>query len=224
MKRSDVNRTIDEAIRIFEAHQCRLPPFAFFSPARWAEAGHDYDPVRRCMLGWDMTDFGLGDFLRTGLLLFTLRNGRLNSKEDTKPYAEKLMLVREGQVTPWHFHWYKTEDIINRNGGLLRLRFFMSDESEERTDAPVRLLADGRMIVLAPGETLTLRPGESVTIPPRTYHEFWAEEGYAVAGEVSQVNDDSTDNRFYSPVGRFPAIGEDEPARYLLCNEYPAAD
>lgn len=29
--------------------------------------------------------------------------------------------------------------------------------------------------------------------------------------EVSQCNDDNTDNRFNPPVGRFPAIEEDEP-------------
>lgn len=33
--------------------------------------------------------------------------------------AEKIMIVREGQVTPYHFHWYKMEDIINRGGGNL---------------------------------------------------------------------------------------------------------
>ena len=42
-------------------------------------------------------------------------------------------------------------------------------------------------------------------------------------GEVSQCNDDNTDNRFNPPVGRFPKIEEDEPAYRLLCNEYPAA-
>ncbi len=223
MKRSSVNREIEEALRLFEAHQLYLPPFAFFSPDRWAAAGHDYDPVRRCMLGWDLTDFGSGDFRRTGLLLFTLRNGRPDSPEDPKPYAEKLMLVRSGQKTPWHFHWHKMEDIINRGGGLLCLRFFRANEQEARCEEPVRLLSDGRMLVLAPEETLTLRPGESVTIPRRVYHEFWAESGDTIVGEVSQVNDDNTDNRFYEPVGRFPVIEEDEPARYLLCSEYPPA-
>ncbi len=223
MKRSFVNREIEEALCLFEAHQLYLPPFAFFSPDQWAAAGHDYDPVRRCMLGWDLTDFGSGDFRRTGLLLFTLRNGRPDSPEDPKPYAEKLMLVRAGQKTPYHFHWNKMEDIINRGGGLLCLRFFQSDEQEARCEDPVCLLTDGRMLVLAPEETLTLRPGESVTIPRRVYHEFWAESEDTLVGEVSQVNDDNTDNRFYEPGGRFPAIEEDEPARYLLCNEYPPA-
>ena len=39
--------------------------------------------------------------------------------------------------------------------------------------------------------------------------------------EVSMVNDDSADNRFLEPIGRFPDIEEDVPAEVLLCNEYP---
>ena len=43
-------------------------------------------------------------------------------------------------------------------------------------------------------------------------------------GEVSQCNDDNTDNRF-NPPGRAasPQIEEDEPPYRLLCSEYPAA-
>jgi D-lyxose ketol-isomerase len=41
-----------------------------------------------------------------------------------------------------------------------------------------------------------------------------------LVGEVSLVNDDNIDNRFFDPVGRFPAIEEDEPPLYLLCNDY----
>ena len=47
--------------------------------------------------------------------------------------------------------------------------------------------------------------------------------GPIVIGEVSQCNDDNTDNRFNPPVGRFPTIEEDEAPYRLLCNEYPAA-
>jgi D-lyxose ketol-isomerase len=52
------------------------------------------------------------------------------------------------------------------------------------------------------------------------YHQFWSENGASMIGEVSTVNDDVNDNRFLEPLGRFSAIEEDEPARYLLCNEY----
>ena len=47
--------------------------------------------------------------------------------------------------------------------------------------------------------------------------------GPVLIGEVSQCNDDNTDNRFYEPIGRFPTIEEDEAPYRLLCNEYPAA-
>lgn len=50
------------------------------------------------------------------------------------------------------------------------------------------------------------------------YHTFWGESGKGkiLVGEVSKVNDDRVDNRFYEPVGRFPEIEEDEPPLYLL--------
>jgi D-lyxose ketol-isomerase len=44
-----------------------------------------------------------------------------------------------------------------------------------------------------------------------------------LAGEVSAVKDDERDNRFLEPIGRFPAIEDDEPAKYLLRGEYPPA-
>ena len=47
--------------------------------------------------------------------------------------------------------------------------------------------------------------------------------GNVLLGEVSQCNDDSNDNRFNPPMGRFPAIEEDEAPYRLLCTEYPAA-
>jgi D-lyxose ketol-isomerase len=41
-----------------------------------------------------------------------------------------------------------------------------------------------------------------------------------LVGEVSMVNDDAKDNRFYDPVGRFPDIEEDIQPKYLLCTDY----
>ena len=48
----------------------------------------------------------LGDFAKHGLFLFTVRNGlpeNWNTRQG-KLYAEKLMIVDEGQITPLHFH------------------------------------------------------------------------------------------------------------------------
>lgn len=68
--------------------------------------------------------------------------------------------------------------------------------------------------------TSTLTPGESITLEPYCYHKFWGAESRVLVGEVSKVNDDNTDNRFYEPVGRFPAIEEDEAPLHLLVNDY----
>ena len=66
-----------------------------------------------------------------------------------------------------------------------------------------------------------LSPGESITLPPRLYHKFWGAEARVLVGEVSLVNDDQNDNRFYEPIGRFPAIEEDEEPLHLLVTDYP---
>ena len=38
--------------------------------------------------------------------------------------------------------------------------------------------------------------------------------------EVSTTNDDTLDNRFYSAKSRLPQIEEDEPAEFLIFNDY----
>ena len=70
-----------------------------------------------------------------------------------------------------------------------------------------------------------MTPGESIHVQQYLYHDFSVEPGTGAVllAEVSQCNDDNTDNRFNPPMGRFPAIEEDEPPYRLLCNEYPAA-
>ena len=62
------------------------------------------------MLGWDITDFGMGDFDKVGFSLITLRNGNVFMDKYTKPYAEKLLYMKEGQSAAMHFHWNKMED------------------------------------------------------------------------------------------------------------------
>lgn len=223
MKRSEINAIIEEGIRFMDEYKFKLPPFAYFSPEEWAEKNHEYDEIRNNVLGWDITDFGSGDFEKMGLFLFTVRNGNMKNPDDKKPYAEKIMIVREGQVTPYHFHWSKMEDIINRGGGDLVIKVYNSTEDEEFADTDVKVMIDGRHYYVPAGSIIRLKPGESVCFPQGLYHSFWAEGGTALIGEVSQVNDDSNDNRFHDPVGRFPAIEEDVPAKYLLGNEYPPA-
>lgn len=204
-----------------------LPPFCNFTPEEWLNKGHEYDEIRDNMLGWDITDYGLGDFGRVGFSMITIRNGNLRLKDRyPKPYAEKLLFIEEGQYSPNHFHWYKMEDIINKGGGNLLIRVYNSlpDEQIDK-ESDVTVNTDGRTYQVKAGTQIRLTPGESISIQPRMYHDFEVEEGTGAVllGEVSQVNDDNADNRFNPPVGRFPEIEEDEPPYRLLCNEYPKA-
>ena len=48
----------------------------------------------------------------------------------------------------------------------------------------------------------------------------YAEGGDTIAGEVSAVNDDTTDNVFLAPSARFTGVEEDEPAVHYLVTEY----
>jgi D-lyxose ketol-isomerase len=225
MKRSEINRLIVEAKEFFAEQNFRLPPFAFWTPQDWKNKGPECDEIRDNLLGWDLTDFGSGDFYNTGLLLFTLRNGNQANPKYEKPYAEKIMIVREKQVTPMHFHWSKMEDIINRGGGELVIELNKANpkNDQEFLDAPFEVTLDGVVRTFSPGEIVRLKPGESITLERYIYHRFWVEGGMTLVGEVSCVNDDSTDNRFHETIGRFPEIEEDEVPIHYLCTEYPAA-
>ena len=96
--------------------------------------------LRDNLLGWDITDFGSGDFRKVGLALFTLRNGNQASPERyPKPYAEKLLMLYQGQRAPFHFHWYKMEDIINRGGNDVTITLYNGDTSGARLQTDVVL-------------------------------------------------------------------------------------
>lgn len=219
MKRSEINRLQKDAIDFFLKHNFYLPKWAFWSKETWQISGEFAQEIVEKKLGWDITDFGLGNFKKYGLLLFTLRNGKFGRK-NTKPYAEKIMIVQEAQVTPWHFHWVKTEDIINRGGGDLVIELSNSGEDGQLIDSPVHVQIDGITHIIEQDEKVRLEPGESICLPPYLYHKFYGESGTVLVGEVSSVNNDDKDNRFLENLGRFPKIEEDEPLLYCLCNEY----
>jgi len=219
MKRSQINAIMRQTVAFMRRCRFHLPRFAFWSPAQWARKGAAAGGIRAARLGWDITDFGSGDFARCGLFLFTIRNGK---KGTGRAYAEKIMVVRERQVTPMHYHFEKTEDIINRGGGNLVVRLYNAGRRENLARTRVRVAVDGEVRSLPAGGTIVLTPGESITLPPRLYHTFHGQpgRGTVLVGEVSTVNDDARDNRFHAPAGRFPAIVEDTPPLYPLCFEY----
>lgn len=223
MNRSDINEILREGAAFIASFGWRLPPFADWSPDDFRARKDQAGDILGASLGWDLTDFGLGRYRDTGLFLFTARNGR---EADLKAgrgmcYAEKIMWVRDRQITPMHRHNIKAEDIINRGGGDLVLEIHGSnpDGTVNRDDAAT-VPCDGVMRQLTPGALLRLAPGESVTLLPGVWHSFWAEGGDALVGEVSTVNNDLTDNVFEEPVGRFADIAEDEAPWRLLVSDY----
>ena len=222
MKRSKINAIMLEADDFIKAHGFHLPPFAYWTPEEWRNKGPEVCQIVKAQLGWDITDFGGGNFTETGLFLFTLRNGYPENLKDCtgKLYAEKIMVVDDGQITPMHFHWAKTEDIINRGGGRLVVQIYNATQEEELDQThPLQVSIDSVDVRVEAGEIIKLDPGQSITLEPYRYHSFWG-EGKVLVGEVSLVNDDNLDNRFLEPQGRFPEIEEDVPPLYLLCTDY----
>lgn len=187
MKRSEINHLVEAATRCFEAHGWALPP----RPR------------------WDVTDFGLGDWRRWGLVLVNLA--------EEPEYCEKLMYARRGMTTPAHTHRLKKEDIISR-WGTLRVRVWQGAPGESA--APMAIQVNGEPRTVLSGDTIDLPPGERVTLVPGVYHEFAPATEECIIGEVSTANDDLNDNLFANPaIGRFSEIVEDEPATVRLVNE-----
>lgn len=224
MKRSTVNEIIRDSDAFIRSFGYVMPPYAYYSPSQLkAHVDSDSAMIRDHMLGWDITDYGLGKFDEMGLFLFTVRNGNQANVAGGMGmlYAEKIMISGENQMSPMHRHNLKTEDIINKGGATLVLELFKA-----RTDgsidpsATVRVRTDGRMRSMPAGALLKLAPGESVTLEPDCWHAFWGEGGRVLIGEVSNVNDDRTDNVFREPIGRFSQIEEDEAPLHLLVSDY----
>lgn len=229
MKRSEINRSILRAMELLEENKLRLPAFAYWKLPEWRERKEKLENLRKLMLGWDVTDFGSGAFEQTGAVLFTIRNG---SPEDSKlgtPYAEKLIFLLHDteQQIPFHFHRVKTEDIINRSDGILMLELYNStpDGGLDR-EREICVKMDGVTHTFAPGVVVEVEKGASITLEPGLHHRFWAKKGAGdlVAGEVSSINDDRTDNVFLNPGNRFASVEEDEPVLIPLCNEYHILD
>ena len=92
MKRSEINKALKELEAMCKEYRFALPPFCHFTPEEWQHIGHEYDEVRDCMLGWDITDYGTGDFDKYGFSLITIRNGNQQMPEKyPKVYAEKIL-------------------------------------------------------------------------------------------------------------------------------------
>jgi D-lyxose ketol-isomerase len=188
VKRSDVNRLIRSASACFAAHGWSLPP----KPR------------------WDVTDFGLGQLQRFGLVLVNLA--------EEPEYCEKLMYAQRGMATPAHCHRRKKEDIICRWGQLAVQVWVQTPSQSGSRDLMIPVNHEPRQV--SSGSIIELSAGSRVTLVPGVYHEFKPLSDECIIGEVSTANDDRHDNFFVNPdVGRFPGIDEDEPALIRLISD-----
>lgn len=225
MKRSEINRIIQDSIELIKRNNIWLPAFAYWTMEEWRKHKNEIENLKKAMLGWDVFDYNMGEFEKFGGALFTLRNGHPEDSSIGTPYCEKIMILRHqhSQSLLMHFHRVKTEDIINRCNGIMEIQLYNST-SDDKLDVktPVSVKMDGFIKTVPAGSILSLEPGSSITLTPGLYHKFWAKQGHGdvILGEVSAINDDKTDNIFCEPTTRFIPIEEDEPILYPLCNEY----
>jgi D-lyxose ketol-isomerase len=222
MRRSFIDGRVDAMLELCERCAFKLPPFALWRPANFRA---ELDASRRIAdrgLGWNIVEFSPGGFAREGLGVFTLRMGdwRALSNGAGRLYSEKALMAEDGQRTPHHYHVVKTEDIVNRGGARFVVELFKVDRAGRRLDEPVRALKDVTMIEVVAGGRVTLEPGESLVLEPYVAHAFWAEGGATLAGEVSLVNDDASDNYFLPPPIPPAPIEEDAPMRYVTIRDY----
>ena len=222
MKRSEINAAIVWTKELLEKNNIHLPRTAYWDMDKWAENKDAIGTIQRVMLGWDITDFGTNKFSEIGAVLYTVRNGDMKDASVGVPYCEKYIVMKEGQRLPKHYHLAKTEDIINRVGGVMSVFLWNTDEEGRELDTDVTVYMDGIRCTYKAGEEILVYPGNSISLAPHMAHIFGPKAGYgdAIIGEVSKVNDDNTDNYWLENTYRFSEIEEDEPVLHPLCNEY----
>ena len=225
MKRSEINYSIRWAEDLCKKHHITLPDFSRFTSSQEEIKKTERENIVKAMLGWDITDFGSGDFACCGAVLFTVRNGNIYQPNVGTPYAEKYIFLKDGkqQEIPMHYHIRKTEDIINRAGGILCVQVYAKGEDgKPDKNQSVIVYRDGERYEAKAGEVIEITNGNSITLTPYVYHRFYTKIGTGdlIIGEVSTINDDNIDNVFAKPQERFCAIEEDAPIYRLLVNEY----
>jgi len=189
MKRSTVNQAVRDAESVFEKYHWALPP----------------NPK------WDVTDFGLGDFKTSGLVLINLA--------EEKEYCEKLMFAYPKQMTPLHTHKKKKEDIIVR-WGALKLELWNGLPDENKRKETFEIQVSGHKQTIFNGSEIVILAGGRITLTPGIYHAFWPISENCIIGEVSTANDDLNDNFFINPdIGRFSAMEEDEDTLVTLVSD-----
>jgi len=220
MKRSLINSRMRWAQDLLEKNHFRLPEFAYWSPEEWKAHKADVDTIRRVYLGWDVKEYSE----ELGSVLFTIRNGRYDDPSVGVPYCEKVIVMQDGRRLPLHYHKNKSEDIINRGGGVMQIRLYNLDaEGQIDPSTPVEVYQDGVKHVHPAGEPVYIQPGNSITLEPYMVHSFGPKPGSdIIIGEVSKINDDFTDNYRFEKIPLPCPVDEDEEMLHPLCTEYEA--
>ena len=89
MKRSEINKIMQDGLDFIEKDMnFLLPPFARWSPRDWMSRGKESVDILEQQLGWDITDFGSGEFEKTGLIKTF---GRDNIFKETDRAGESML-------------------------------------------------------------------------------------------------------------------------------------
>jgi D-lyxose ketol-isomerase len=221
MLRSFIDGVIEDALETCARHGYALPPFSSWSPEQAIQHPRALEAMAAGGLGWNVVEFAPGAFARQGLVVFTSRMGSAADLPSGggRLYAEKVLVAQDGQVTPHHYHVVKTEDIINRGGARFIVELFGVDRTGRPTGQPLVVRKDVDLIEVPPHGKVILEPGESIVLEPFVAHAFWAEGGTVLAGEVSLVNDDATDNYFLPALPPMDAVVEDQPSRFVTVRD-----
>ena len=112
MKRSEINQLITEGVVLFRKMGISLPPQAHWNLETWYEHRNLAEEMRKRSIGWDLTDFGSGDFSKIGMFNYTVSNGFIDlttSKPADQPYSNKVKIVKEGQAYPTYYAGFPTD-------------------------------------------------------------------------------------------------------------------
>ena len=164
--------------------------------AELAAAGILLTPEEQARI--ELADFGLGDFEREGLALFTYVN---NDR-----YCAKELVLLPGQTCPQHRHPPlgpgnpgKQETFRCRRGEV-----FLHVEGA-RAAEPAAAPPAGSAEWYDSAREIRLLPGDQHTIPPDTWHWFQAGAEGAIVSEFSSTSVDEADVFADPRVVRVPA-------------------
>ena len=91
MKRSEINKIIQKAINFLKEQKFFLPKFAYWKMKDWKEKGQEIREIIENQLGWDISDYGSGNFSKMGVFHFTIRNGNLQPSNSIFHSIQKNM-------------------------------------------------------------------------------------------------------------------------------------